>query len=124
MVQQILSLSDAMVIRDGTAIEFTMETTGGNSRLVVLAAELPLVIQFFAGIASYTENDGFPAQEISPIPVSGLGVAESETPDKTNLIVKVGNVSLAFECPRSELVEMAQNLLLAASAPVAGSQLN
>ena len=124
MVRQILKLTDATLTVGGSAIEFTVETTDGDSRLIIPVVDLPLFVQFFAGLATLTEDDGAFPKELDPIPVQGLGVQDGSSPDKTILVAKIGAVALALEMPRSELIGMARRLLLAASAPEAGSQPN
>ena len=123
MVQQILKLADAVAVSNGSAIEFTMEVTGGKSRLVVPARDLAFIIQFFAGIASYLEVDPTPIDEIIPIKLEGFEVREGLTPDMMALVVKIG-VPLALEMTRIELGVLARSLQIAANAPPMGLKPN
>lgn len=123
MVQQILKLADAVAIDGGTAIEFTMETTGGSARLAIPARELAFIVQFFAGVASYLEMDQTPTDEIIPIELKGFEVREGSSPDMMALVVKIG-VPLALEMTRTQLGALAKSLQISASAPARGSRLN
>lgn len=123
MVQQILKLSDAVATAGGTAIEFTMETTGGSARLIVPAIDLAFIIQFFAGAATFLDQEECPSKETVPIPLSGWEVQDGETPDSAVLVLNIG-VPLSVEIPRPELARMGHRIALAANAPAAGSKLN
>ena len=125
MIQQILKMSDAEIVAHGTGIAFNLETTGGTARLVIPNADLSKVLQFFASIAVLTDDgEAPPAGDLFPIRLSGLGFQESEAPDMSLLIAKIGAISLALEIPSNELERAAQKLLLAASKRVPGSRAN
>lgn len=115
-MRQILRLSDAEAVAEGTGIAFTMETTKGALRMAIPAADLPLFVQFFAGIADLTD-EAPPTGDIFPIPASGVGIVGSVKPDMTNLVVTVGGARLAFEIPSTKLIDTAQKVLLGASKP-------
>lgn len=123
MVQQILKMSEPEIVAHGTGIAFNLETTGGTARLVIPNADLSKVLQFFASIATLTDDgEAPPSGDLFPIRLSGLGYQESETPDMSLLIAKVGAISLALEIPSSELERTAQKLLLTARKRETGSR--
>lgn len=125
MVQQILKMSDPEIVAHGTGIAFNLETTGGATRLVIPNADLSKVLQFFASIAVLTDDgDAPPSGDLFPIRLSGLGYQESEAPDMSMLIAKIGAISLALEIPSSELEKTAQKLLMTASKRKPGSRAN
>jgi hypothetical protein len=125
MVQQILNLGNPEVVGHGTGIAFDLATTGGTTRLMIPTVDLAKVLQFFASIATLTDDDGSPPSgDLFPISVTGLGYQEGETPDSSLLIAKVGAVLLALEIPSASLESTAQKLLLTASKRGAGARPN
>jgi hypothetical protein len=125
MVQQILDLGNPELIGHGAAIAFDIATTGGTTRLMIPTADLSKVLQFFASIATLTEDDGSPPSgDLFPISVSGIGYQEGQTRDTSLLIVKIGAVVLALEIPSSRLENTAQKLLMTASKRASGIRPN
>ncbi len=119
---QILRMSDAEIIANGLGCAFTVETTQGPLRLCIPAADIGNVVAFMAGIARvYEEALGAPAgsggqpSNFTPISATGLGVAKSDTPDASLLVVGLSGFELAFEIPHSEL-ERTGRAMLAMSA--------
>ena len=83
-----------------------------------------MLVQFLAIAVAYAGGDWNPKGDLFPFDISGLGIQDGESPDKTILVAKIGQTALALQTPRSELIGMAQSLLLAASAPESGSRPN
>jgi hypothetical protein len=125
MVQQILNLGNPEVVGHGTGIAFDLATTGSTTRLMIPTVDLAKVLQFFASIATLTDDDGStPSGDLFPISVTGLGYQEGETPDSSLLIAKIGAVLLALEIPRASLESTAQKLLMTASKRGVGTRPN
>jgi hypothetical protein len=116
VVRQILKMSDVVIVSGGTIVEFTIETSAGNERFAIPTGDVGNVLQFFASLASATDDgsEGLPT-DLFPIELKGLGYQEGETPDTCILVAKIGATALGLEIPRSELAASAQKMLLMAS---------
>jgi hypothetical protein len=117
-LDQILSLSDAVIIDGGAAIAFTLTTTAGEARLCVPQTDLGNIIGFFAVVAhavgrALSAND-LPSSpirnDVPTLPISGLGLATSDTPDTYKLVVNLSGFGLAFEMPNSGLADELRKL--------------
>lgn len=116
-------MSETEIIADGLAVAFTIETAQGNVRLHVPAGDLGNIVAFFVGIAkAYEEKLGDTAgpagqpSNFTPVPARGLGLATSDSPDVTNLVVRLYGFDLGFEIPTSELATQGRAMLAASAA--------
>ena len=115
---QITSFSDACSLSAGAVIAFTMATSAGNARLCVPSADLGNILQFFATCASAVADDVGaqgrplwpPVNDLVPIPATGIGFQAGSTPDTMLLVMNLSGFAMAFEIPKSDLADMAEQL--------------
>lgn len=115
---QILSLKDAEAFNEGAGIAFTMVTGQGEGRLMVPSVDLGNILTFFATCAGAVGDQLAiagkpswpPANDLVPIPATGIGFQAAETPNKTWLVMNLSGFALAFEIPSSGLADMADEL--------------
>lgn len=123
-IHQVLRLDQGRIGTDGQTAEFALHTAAGLARLCLPVADLSLILQFFASLASAAGSGAPLPQDLYPVTASGLGVQDGPTPDTVLLVLRFGAAALTVETERTKATDMAQRLLLSASAPPTAPHLN
>ena len=117
--RRIAELRNFTLSGDTSACAFTIMTAdGGQYPFEIETAELGALVQWLVTAASVTGRnatlDGAPRDPESkssvPIPMEGMGMALSDSPDKSLLVVRLYTFELAFEIPNTKLAGLAQNI--------------
>lgn len=122
--KRFVRFSNAAASHDGKHFAVCVETDDDTALdLEIPIEEIGDVVQFFVEVANHVDADVRHEQrQYSPIPIRGLGLATSYTPDETLLIIRLAGFELAFQLDSKRVAELGKDFArmaktLSASGP-------